>query len=105
MPVRRARDQWRQHRAQPGRGSTLSSNQNESLNNIDRVQAIHLEVDIQRQRLARDGVAVAVVFDWNEVRIVARHEGDGARGVGAEELREPPLKSGSETTHKAVDDV
>ena len=54
----------------------------------------HLEVNIQRQRLARDGVAVAVLFDWNEVRIVARHEGDGARGVGAEELGETPLKCG-----------
>jgi hypothetical protein len=50
-------------------------------------------------------VAVAVVFDWNEGRIVARHEGDGARGVGAEELGETPLKSGSETTQKAVGDV
>jgi hypothetical protein len=53
----------------------------------------HLEVNIQRQRLARDRVAVAVLFDWNEVRVVARHEGDGARGVGAEELGETPLKA------------
>jgi hypothetical protein len=50
-------------------------------------------------------VAVAVVFDGNEVRVVARHEGDGARGVGAEELGETPLKSGSETIQKAVGDV
>ena len=54
----------------------------------------HLEVNIQRQRLARDRVAAAVVLDWNEVRVVARHEGDGARGVGAEELGETPLKGG-----------
>ena len=54
----------------------------------------HLEVNIQRQRLARDRVAAAVVLDWNEVRVVARHEGDGARGVGAEELGETPLKCG-----------
>ena len=65
----------------------------------------HLEVNIQRQRLARDGVAVAVLFDGNEVRVVARHEGDGARGIGAEELGETPLKSGSETIQKAVGDV
>ena len=54
----------------------------------------HLEVNIQRQRLARNRVAAAVVLDWNEVRVVARHEGDGARGVGAEELGETPLKCG-----------
>ena len=54
----------------------------------------HLEVNIQRQRLARDRVAAAVVLDWNEVRVVARHEGDGARGVGAEEFGETPLKGG-----------
>ena len=59
-----------------------------------RVKATHLEVNIQRQRLARDRVAAAVVLDWNEVRVVARHEGDGARGVGAEELGETPLKCG-----------
>jgi hypothetical protein len=39
-------------------------------------------------------VAAAVVLDWNEVRVVARHKGDGARGVGAEELGETPLKCG-----------
>ena len=60
----------------------------------------HLEVNIQRQRLARDGVAVAVLFDGNEVRVVARHEGDGARGVGAEELGETPLKCGYRTKDK-----
>ncbi len=59
-----------------------------------RVKATHLKVNIQRQSLARDRVAVAVLFDGNEVRVVARHEGDGARGVGAEELGETPLKCG-----------
>jgi hypothetical protein len=39
-------------------------------------------------------VAAAVVLDWNEVRVVARHKGDGSRGVGAEELGETPLKGG-----------
>ncbi len=65
-----------------------------------RVKATHLEVNIQRQRLACDRVAVAILFDWNEVRVVARHEGDGARGVGAKELGETPLKCGYRTKDK-----
>ena len=72
----------------------LRSKQNECLNNFDRVKENHLVVDIQRQRLACNRVAVAIVLDGNEVRVVARHEGDGARGVGAEELGETPLKGG-----------
>ncbi len=52
---------------------------------------IHLIVNIQRQRLARDRVAMTTVLDWNEVGVVARHEGDGARGIWAVELGETPL--------------
>ena len=51
----------------------------------------HLEVNIQRQRLARDRVAMTTVLDWNEVGVVARHEGNGARGIWAVELGETPL--------------
>jgi hypothetical protein len=45
---------------------------------------------------------MAVLFDWNEVRVVARHEGDGARGVGAEELGETPLKAGYGKKDKSI---
>ena len=65
----------------------------------------HLEVNIQRQRLARDRVAVTVVLDWNEVCVVARHEGDGARGVGAEELGETPLKVGQRKKDKNTSSI
>ncbi len=37
-------------------------------------------------------MAMTVVLDWNEVGVVARHESNGARGVGAEKLGETPLK-------------
>jgi len=64
----------------------------------------HLVVNIQRQRLACNRVAVAIVLDWNKVRVVARHEGDGARGVGAEELGEAPLKVVQERKNITLDD-
>ena len=80
----------------------LRSKQNECLNNFDRVKENHLVVDIQRQRLACNRVAVAIVLDGNEVRVVARHEGDGTRGVGAEELGEAPLKLGSGMKVKTI---
>ena len=52
----------------------------------------HLIVNIQRQRLARDWVAVAIVLHRNEVRIVSWREGYGTRRIRAEELGKPPLK-------------
>lgn len=65
-------------------------------------EATHLIVNVQRQRLARDWVAVTVVLNRNEVGVVARHEGDGARGVSAEELGETPLKFRSEKRQTLV---
>ena len=65
-------------------------------------EATHLIVNVQRQRLARDWVAVTVVLNRNEVGVVARHEGDGARGVSAEELGKTPLKFSSEKRQKQI---
>jgi hypothetical protein len=47
-------------------------------------------------------VAVTVVLNRNEVGVVARHEGDGARGVSAEELGKTPLKFSSEKRQKQI---
>jgi hypothetical protein len=65
-------------------------------------KATHLIVNIQRQHLAGDWVAVTVVLNRNEVGVVARHEGDGARGVSAEELGKTPLKFSSEKRQKQI---
>jgi hypothetical protein len=88
VPVGQARDQWSQPRAQPVTVSALALTERRHHHG----EATYLIVNIQRQRLARDWVAVAIVLHRNEVRIVSWQEGYGTRRIRGEELGKPPLK-------------